>query len=138
VGIVLVFQERRFFNFDILNYGIAEVNGGENYQHHAPATKPRIADHAENHEPDYLQQPHYLPFFVSFRYFRQRAFTALRAIAERLAFDSFVFRAIPPFSPPKRPSATAAGFLTGASGSGSTGWPVAILTTIAACWLKSR
>src|SRR2546423_1551259 len=46
-------------------------------------------------------------------------------------------RALPPASPPSRPSSTAAGFLTGAGGSGSR-WRVAKSTTALASWFGSR
>jgi hypothetical protein len=55
------------------------------------------------------------------------------AIFFRLAGESFSALALPPLRPPKRPSATAAGFLvrTGA------GWPVDKATMRAAIWFLS-
>src|SRR6266496_2516539 len=44
-------------------------------------------------------------------YLFQRALAALRAIAMRCFSDSLVARAFPPLRPPRRPRATAAGFL---------------------------
>lgn len=44
---------------------------------------------------------------------RDRA--AFRAIAERREAVSFAARALPPFNPPSRPSATAAGFFSDAT-----------------------
>lgn len=49
-------------------------------------------------------------FFTGFLALAQRASTALRALALRSAAVSFAARALPPFSPPRRPRATAAGF----------------------------
>ena len=43
----------------------------------------------------------------------QRALAARFAIRDRLLADSLAARAFPPLSPPRRPSATAAGFLSG-------------------------
>ena len=40
-------------------------------------------------------------------------FAALRAISERVFLESFFALAGPPFNPPRRPRATAAGFLGG-------------------------
>lgn len=42
----------------------------------------------------------------------QRAIAALRAICWRFLGESLAARAGPPFLPPKRPSATAAGFFS--------------------------
>lgn len=42
--------------------------------------------------------------------FFQRAFAAFLAIDVRFAAESFAARALPPFSPPKRPRVTAARF----------------------------
>ena len=49
----------------------------------------------------------------------QRAREAFRALSERSCAVSLVARALPPFSPPSRPSATAAGSFWRGSGSGS-------------------
>src|SRR5262249_33102364 len=49
----------------------------------------------------------------------QRARAALRAMAERCCLVSLRARAGPPFLPPSRPSATAAGFLPPCSGAAS-------------------
>lgn len=46
------------------------------------------------------------------RFFPQRERAAFFAIAERLAALNFAARAFPPFNPPSRPSATAAGFFS--------------------------
>jgi hypothetical protein len=50
-----------------------------------------------------------------FQEFCQRAFAAFLAIALRFLADSFAALAFPPFSPPMRPRATAAGFFSGFS-----------------------
>jgi hypothetical protein len=42
----------------------------------------------------------------------QRARAAFFAIADRRAAERFAARAFPPFAPPSRPSATAAGFFS--------------------------
>ena len=42
----------------------------------------------------------------------QRAFAAFFAIDFRRAAESFAARAFPPFAPPRRPNATAAGFFS--------------------------
>lgn len=68
---------------------------------------------------------------------------AMPAYTERRALLSFFARAGPPFLPPRRPSATAAGFLPSSSGvspSGTSGWPsdVASLTISLASLLISR
>lgn len=65
-----------------------------------------------------------------------RAWAALRAISLRCSFVSFLALASPPFLPPNRPKATAAGFFLGTwSGSSS---PVACSTMNAASSLGSR
>ncbi len=48
-------------------------------------------------------------------FFAQRFLAALRAISERFFALSAFARAAPPLSPPSRPSATAAGFFSGAA-----------------------
>ena len=53
-----------------------------------------------------------------------RALAAFAAIRERLRRLSFLALAWPPFRPPKRPSATAAGFLVDSDGSYLGAWPV--------------
>ncbi len=50
-------------------------------------------------------------FQVFFLFFDHRAVAALRAAAFRCAGVMLAVRAGPPFNPPSRPSATAAGFL---------------------------
>jgi hypothetical protein len=65
------------------------------------------------------------------RFFPHRFAAAFLAMALRLAGDSAFARAAPPLTPPSLPSATAAGFLTGFSGSGGA-FPVAISTIILA------
>ncbi len=62
-------------------------------------------------------------------FFDQRACAAFFAISQRLSFESFFALASPPFKPPKRPSATAAGFFSGSS--------VASETSLAASSLMS-
>jgi len=64
----------------------------------------------------------------------QRAAAAFFAISDRCSAVSFAALAAPPFAPPSRPSATAAGFFP-ASGSGA--FPVASSTTEAASRFKS-
>jgi hypothetical protein len=59
--------------------------------------------------------------------FFQRASAALFALSDRSALLSFFALAGPPFRPPSRPSATAAGFFFPGLGSGSR--PVALATT---------
>ncbi len=57
--------------------------------------------------------------------FRQRAKTAFRAISDLLLAESFFALAFPPFKPPRRPKATAAGVFTlsGVEGVGlEIGW----------------
>jgi hypothetical protein len=70
------------------------------------------------------------PVFVVRRLSPQRALAAFLAIAFRLAEVSLAARALPPFKPPRRPSATAAGFLSGSTGGSSViGFPVARLVS---------
>lgn len=59
-------------------------------------------------------------FFFDFLFFSlfQRVSAAFLAISDRCSLVSAFALALPPFRPPKRPSATAAGFLP-SSGSGS-------------------
>lgn len=65
----------------------------------------------------------------SYTFFRQRASTALRAMAERLAAESARARANPPLDAPSFDRATAAGFLvSGGSGGASGTCPVASCT----------
>jgi hypothetical protein len=73
-----------------------------------------------------------------FRFFPHRAAAAFFAASRNFLLPSFLARAGPPFLPPKRPRATAAGFLP-ASGSGSGGaLPVARSTMALPSWLMSR
>ena len=51
-----------------------------------------------------------------YRFLPHRVFAALAAIWDRLRGLSFAALAAPPFKPPRRPSATAAGFLGFSSG----------------------
>lgn len=73
-----------------------------------------------------------------------RALAAFAAIADRLRGPSAAARAIPPFNPPRRPSATAWGFLLGSTGftscSGSYFWtcPVDSSRIWYASWFGSR
>ena len=62
---------------------------------------------------------------------------ALLAMALRLAGDSAAARAFLPFTPPSLPKATAAGFFSGAFGSGWA-FPVDISTIILAGWFVSH
>src|SRR5207249_10811168 len=57
--------------------------------------------------------------------FFQRAKAAFLAIAFRLRGDKRSARTFPPFNPPSRPKATAAGFFCGSSGFGENGSPIA-------------
>lgn len=66
-----------------------------------------------------------------------RALAAFFAISERRFFVSDLARAIPPFKPPLRTKATAAGSLP-SLGSGSLAWPVDRSTMDFASWLASR
>ena len=60
---------------------------------------------------------------------RQRAMTALRAIADRFAGDSFKARALPPLDAPSLDKATAAGLrVSGGAGACSGACPVASCT----------
>ena len=47
---------------------------------------------------------------IFYGFFDHRASAALRALALRCADVNFAASALPPFNPPSRPSATAAGF----------------------------
>src|SRR5437667_12810814 len=58
-----------------------------------------------------------------------------RPISRSCALESFLARAFPPFRPPRRPRATAAGFL---SDSGSCTSPTEIATILAAFSFRSR
>src|SRR2546423_7651336 len=71
---------------------------------------------------------HFFDFFLPHR-FAAPAFP----ISLRRAADNFAARAFPPFNPPKRPRATAAGFLVETSTS-----PVEIATILAARAFESR
>jgi hypothetical protein len=66
----------------------------------------------------------------------QRAAAAFLAISLRSAALSLAARALPPFAPPRRPRATAAGFFP-SSGSGVVGSPTASPTIEAASRLRS-
>jgi hypothetical protein len=86
------------------------------------------------------------PALVSFmgavssqRSLRQRACTALRAMADRLAAESDLARARPPLEAPNLPRATAAGFrISGGCGGSGGAWPVASCTICHASWFVSR
>jgi hypothetical protein len=54
----------------------------------------------------------------------QRFAAALAAICERVFGDNAAALAAPPFNPPNRPNATAAGFLGFSSGVNFSAWPV--------------
>jgi len=71
-----------------------------------------------------------------FLFFHLAAAAAL-AISLRRCADNFSARARPPFFPPSRPSATAAGFLPSAIAA-SISPSVAISAIAAASWLRSR
>jgi hypothetical protein len=58
-------------------------------------------------------------------------------MAERSSGLSDAARAFPPLSPPRRPSATAAGFFRFGRDEARGDWPVAAATTFAARWLAS-
>ncbi|MGD0209793.1 MAG: hypothetical protein ABSC14_02290 [Desulfomonilia bacterium] len=64
---------------------------------------------------------HYEDFF-------HLAFAAFSAISLRFFGDSFSALALPPFNPPKRPNATAAGFFPGGALASSLICPVASAT----------
>jgi hypothetical protein len=70
-------------------------------------------------------------YIFAFFCFSHLDWTAFRASSERTSLGTFSLRALPPFKPPLRPSATAAGSFSRSIGSGSA-WPVASATTIAA------
>src|SRR5437773_869906 len=73
------------------------------------------------------------------RYFlAHREAAAFWAICFRRLALNLCARALPPLSPPSRPSATAAGFrLSSASGERGAGWPLAWATMRAAAWFMS-
>jgi hypothetical protein len=82
---------------------------------------------------------------ISFYFFPHRALAALAAIWDRLRGDSAAALASPPFRPPRRPSATAWGFLAGSigfawgcAGSNLTAWPVDSSMIWYASWFGSR
>ena|SRR5688572_8188883 len=66
----------------------------------------------------------------------QRAFAAPLAISLRRVFESAAARALPPFKPPLRPSATAAGSFTSAV-DGACRLSAAAAATSVAVWLAS-
>lgn len=71
--------------------------------------------------------------------FPHRAFAALAAIAVRFFGVKAAALAAPPFRPPKRPRATAAGFLRFGAGASVMGaWPVDSSMTRYASWFGSR
>lgn len=79
-----------------------------------------------------MSWPGELGFRRRFRYLAANAhldLAALRAIAFRFFGESFSARAFPPFSPPSRPNATAAGFFGAV--------PVLFATIAAAIWFTS-
>src|SRR5204863_8112724 len=69
-----------------------------------------------------------------------RVRAAFCAMAARFFAESFAARATPPFFPPRRPRATAAGFFPAPGGAetGSGASLVATATIRAASWLRSR
>ena len=76
-------------------------------------------------------------------FFPHRAFAAFAAIADRLRDPRAAALATPPLSPPRRPSATAWGFLVGSTGLSASGLnfgacPVDSSITWYASWLGSR
>ena len=70
-------------------------------------------------------------------FFSQRFSAAFLAISLRRSGDKASLRALPPLSPPSRPSVTAAAFLLGSGGSSLGISPIAFCTTSQAIWLKS-
>src|ERR1017187_3674402 len=62
-----------------------------------------------------LREGNKVPFS---HFFPHRAFAAFAAIWERLRGPRAAARAVPPLRPPRRPRATACGFLDGSIGSG--------------------
>src|SRR5438445_9171284 len=63
---------------------------------------------------------------------------AFFAMADRFFLDSDAARALPPFRPPRRPRATAAGFFSGSAAFGSAGpSPVTWSRMLRASWLTS-
>lgn len=75
-----------------------------------------------------------------YRLLAQRLLAACRAISALFFLLSFFARAGPPFLPPKRPRATAAGFFAsfGVTGSAVVSSDVAAWTMAAASWFTSR
>src|SRR5262249_29722291 len=71
-------------------------------------------------------------------FFSQRLAAALRAISARLLADSFSALALPPFWPPRRPRATAAGFFPSSAVLSGGASPGAISAMSLASWLGSR
>ncbi len=69
-------------------------------------------------------------------FFFQRAFAAICAICDLFVLDRAFALAFPPFNPPKRPKATAAGFRV-SSMMGSLVFPVARSTIDFASWFVS-
>ena len=78
-------------------------------------------------------------------FFPHLALAALAAIWERFFGVNLAALAVPPLKPPKRPNATACGFLEGSTTGGVTSlgsyfgtWPVASWMMRYASWLGSR
>lgn len=74
---------------------------------------------------------------MTYRFLPQRAFAAFAAICERLRGLRLAALAAPPFNPPSRPNATAAGFLGFSSGVNLAAWPVDSSMTWYASWFGS-
>jgi len=70
-------------------------------------------------------------------YLPHRALAAAAAMRWRSAGVMLAARALPPLRPPKRPSATAAGFFSGLGVSDGNGCPVDWATMFAAIWFRS-
>lgn len=62
---------------------------------------------------------------------------AFEAISFRFSADKLLALALPPLRPPSFPKATAAGFFFGFGRTTGSGWPVLLLTILAAIWLAS-
>jgi len=78
--------------------------------------------------------------YYGYSFFFHRASAAFLAISFFLFAESLAALAFPPFSPPKRPRATAAGFFPGVATCNFSGLSsaVASATIDAASWLISR
>src|SRR5262249_49534361 len=67
-----------------------------------------------------------------------RDLAAFLAISVRCFLFNALARAFPPFKPPNRPSATAAGFFPGSDGSLCSGWPSVRSAITLASWFTSE